>query len=243
MIYAFLRGLMRTMVNVYLVGLFEIAGIENVPRTGALLICANHSATLDPPMVPAFLPRGDTWSMAKSEYFDRGGFVEWIFRRYHAFPVVRHSADRTALRTAFDILKSGQALIIYPEGTRVESGVLAEPEPGAGFIAQRAACPVVPAGLTGTRECLPKGAHWPRRTRVSITFGKPFRVLSKRLHGARVTRQEAASATMVEIAELLPDQHPGAFRDLAPWRKRLHAVTAPTPHPRCPRTSLPPPQQ
>jgi 1-acyl-sn-glycerol-3-phosphate acyltransferase len=227
MTYAFMRWLMRALTRTFLIGLFKVSGLENVPRTGPVIICPNHSATLDPPMVPAFVPRGDTWSMAKSEYFDKGGFVEWIFRRYHAFPVVRHSADRTALRTAFDILKSGQALVIYPEGTRVESGVLAEPEPGAGFIAQRAACPVVPVGLTGTRECLPKGAHWPRRTRVSITFGKPFRVLSKRLDGASVTRQEAAEAIMVEIAELLPEHQRGAFTDLPAWRKRLRGVTAP----------------
>jgi 1-acyl-sn-glycerol-3-phosphate acyltransferase len=227
MTYAFMRWLMRAITRTFLVGLFKVSGLENVPRTGPVIICPNHSATLDPPMVPAFVPRGDTWSMAKSEYFDKGGFVEWIFRRYRAFPVVRHTADRTALRTAFDILKSGQALIIYPEGTRVESGVLAEPEPGAGFIAQRAACPVVPVGLTGTRECLPKGAHWPRRTRVSITFGQPFRVLSKRLDGAKVTRQEAAEAIMVEIAELLPEHQRGAFRDLPAWRKRLRGVTAP----------------
>jgi 1-acyl-sn-glycerol-3-phosphate acyltransferase len=227
MTYAFMRWLMRAITRTFLVGLFKVSGLENVPRSGPVIICPNHSATLDPPMVPAFVPRGDTWSMAKSEYFDKGGFVAWIFRRYHAFPVVRHSADRTALRTAFDILKSGQALIIYPEGTRVESGVLAEPEPGAGFIAQRAACPVVPVGLTGTRECLPKGAHWPRRTRVSITFGKPFRVLSKRLDGAKVTRQEAAEAIMVEIAELLPEHQRGAFRDLPAWRKKLRGVTAP----------------
>jgi 1-acyl-sn-glycerol-3-phosphate acyltransferase len=227
MTYAFMRWLMRALTRTFLIGLFKVSGLENVPRTGPVIICPNHSATLDPPMVPAFVPRGDTWSMAKSEYFDKGGFVEWIFRRYHAFPVVRHSADRTALRTAFDILKSGQALVIYPEGTRVESGVLAEPEPGAGFIAQRAACPVVPVGLTGTRECLPKGAHWPRRTRVSITFGKPFRVLSKRLDGAKVTRQEAAEAIMVEIAELLPEHQRGAFKDLPAWRKRLRGVTAP----------------
>ena len=227
MTYAFMRWLMRALTRTFLIGLFKVSGLENVPRTGPVIICPNHSATLDPPMVPAFVPRGDTWSMAKSEYFDKGGFVKWIFRRYHAFPVVRHSADRTALRTAFDILKSGQALIIYPEGTRVESGVLAEPEPGAGFIAQRAACPMVPVGLTGTRECLPKGAHWPRRTTVSITFGKPFRVLSKRLDGAKVTRQEAAEAIMVEIAELLPEHQRGAFRDLPAWRKRLRGVTAP----------------
>ncbi len=227
MTYAFMRWLMRALTRTFLVGLFKVSGLENVPRSGPVIICPNHSATLDPPMVPAFVPRGDTWSMAKSEYFERGGHISWIFRRYHAFPVVRHTADRTALRTAFEILRSGQALIIYPEGTRVESGVLAEPEPGAGFIAQRAACPVVPVGLTGTRECLPKGAHWPRRTRVSITFGKPFRVLSKRLDGAKVTRQEAAEAIMVEIAELLPEHQRGAFSDLAAWRKRLRGVTAP----------------
>jgi 1-acyl-sn-glycerol-3-phosphate acyltransferase len=223
--YAFIRWLMRTMTRTYLVGLVNVIGAENVPRNGPLIICPNHSATLDPPMVPAFVPRGDTWSMAKSEYFRRP-LITWIFRQYHAFPVVRHTADRTALRRAFDILKSGQAVIIYPEGTRVESGVLAQPEPGAGFIAQKAACPVVPVGLTGTRDCLPKGARWPRRTHVSITFGKPFRVLSRRADGTKVTHQEAADAIMLEIAELLPEYQRGEFTDLESWREKLRGVTA-----------------
>jgi 1-acyl-sn-glycerol-3-phosphate acyltransferase len=221
-----MRWLMRTMTRTYLAGLFTVVGVENVPRHGPVIICPNHSATLDPPMVPAFLPRGDTWSMAKSEYFRRG-LIAWIFRSYHAFPVVRHTADRTAIRTAFDILKSGQALVMYPEGTRVDSGVLAQPEPGAGFIAQKAACPVVPVGLTGTRECLPKGARWPRRTHVSITFGKPFVVRSRRDDGTRITREEAADAIMLEIAELLPENQRGVFRDLPAWRERLRGVTSP----------------
>ena len=224
--YAFMRWLMRTMTRTYLAGLFTVVGVENVPPHGPVIICPNHSATLDPPMVPAFLPRGDTWSMAKSEYFRRG-LIAWIFRSYHAFPVVRHTADRTAMRTAFEILKSGQALVMYPEGTRVESGVLAQPEPGAGFIAQKAACPVVPVGLTGTRECLPKGARWPRRTHVSITFGKPFVVRSHRDDGTRITREEAADAIMLEIAELLPENQRGAFGDLSAWRERLRGVTSP----------------
>lgn len=227
MTYAFMRWLMRAMTRTFLVGLFTVVGAENVPRHGPVIICPNHSATLDPPLVPAFLPRGDSWNMAKSEYFEKKGFVPWIFRQYHAFPVVRHSADRTALRRSFDILKSGQALVVYPEGTRVESGVLARPEPGAGFIAQKAACPVVPVGLTGTRECLPKGARWPRRTRVSITFGKPFLVLSKRPDGTKITREDAADAIMLEIAELLPEHQRGAFSDIAGLRERLRGVTEP----------------
>ena len=224
--YAALRWLMRAMTRTYLIGLFRITGLENVPRQGPLIICPSHSGTLDPPMVPAFTPRGDTWSMAKSEYF-KGGLVEFFFRRYHAFPVVRHSADRNALKRSFDLLKDGNALIIYPEGTRVESGVLAQPEPGAGFIAQKAGCAVLPVGLTGTRECLPKGAHWPRRVPVGVSFGKPFMVASKRPDGTKISHQEAADAIMVEIAELLPERQRGAFTDLPALRKRLAGVTRP----------------
>jgi 1-acyl-sn-glycerol-3-phosphate acyltransferase len=224
MIYAALRWFMRLMTRTYLVGLFRIVGAENVPRTGPLIICPSHSGTLDPPMVPAFTPRRDTWNMAKSEYF-KGGLTEFLFRRYHAFPVVRHTADRAALKRSFDLLKAGHGLIIYPEGTRVESGVLASPEPGAGFIAQKASCPVVPVGLSGTRECLPKGARWPRRVPVTITFGKPFMVASKRPDGTRISHQEAADAIMVEIAALLPHEQRGAFSDLESHRRRLAGIT------------------
>ena len=224
MIYALLRGLMRALCHTYLVGLFRVLGSENVPLHGALIICANHSATLDPPLVPAFVPRSDSWSMAKSEYF-RSSVVSFIFKRYHAFPIVRHTADRTALKHSFDMLKAGQALIIYPEGTRIESGVLATPEPGAGFIAQKAGCAVQPVGLTGTRECLPKGARWPHRVPVTITFGKPFVILQKRADGSRVSHQEASDAIMAAIAELLPEQQRGAFSDLESYRKRLAGAT------------------
>jgi 1-acyl-sn-glycerol-3-phosphate acyltransferase len=224
MIYGFLRGLMRLMVNVYLVGLFEISGLDNVPRSGALLICPNHSGTLDPPMVPAFLPRSDTWNMAKSEYF-KSAPSRLIFRAYHAFPVVRHTADRAAVRWSLDLLKAGHALVIYPEGTRVESGVLAKPEPGAGFLAQKSGSPVLPVALTGTRECLPKGAKWPRRVRVTLTFGKPFVVLQKRADGTRVSHEEASDAIMLAIAELLPPKQRGVYTDLESCRKRLEGVT------------------
>jgi 1-acyl-sn-glycerol-3-phosphate acyltransferase len=217
---------MRTITQTFLVGLFHVVGVENIPRTGPLIICPNHSATLDPPMVPAFVPRNDTWSMAKSEYFQRL-LSRFIFTAYHSFPVVRHTADRAALKRSFDLLKSGQALVIYPEGTRVESGVLAMPEPGAGFIAQKAGCPVLPVGLTGTRECLPKGAHWPLRTRVTITFGKPFHVLQKSADGKRVSHEEASDAIMLAIAELLPPEQRGVFSDLDSYRKKLTGVTSP----------------
>ena len=225
--YAFLRGLMRLMVDVYLVGLFKIYGAENVPRDGPLVICPNHIGTIDPPLVPAYVPRSDTWSMAKSEYFRRP-VINWLFRSYHSFPVVRHTADRVALRRAFELLKAGQALVIYPEGTRIDAGVLAEPEPGAGFIAKRCACPVLPVALTGTAQCLPKGARWPRRVPVTLTFGAPFVVLQRRsTDDSRVSHEEAADAIMLAIAELLPLYMRGKFSDLEELRSRLAGVTRP----------------
>lgn len=222
--YAFMRGLMRFMVNTYLVGLFKLEGVENVPRQGALLICPNHIGTIDPPLVPAYVPRADTWSMAKSEYF-RKPLMRWIFTSYHSFPVVRHTADRAALRRAFDLMKEGQALVIYPEGTRIDAGVLAPPEPGAGFIAQRSGCQVVPVAVLGTAECLPKGAKWPRRVPVSVRFGRPFTVLQRRPNGERISHEEAADAIMLEIALLLPPEKRGAFSDVEALEKRLAGVT------------------
>ena len=214
-------------VRVYLAGLFKVSGTAHVPTEGPLIICPNHVGTIDPPLVPAFVPRGDTWSMAKSEYF-RNALINWLFTSYHAFPVVRHTADRVALRRAFDVLNEGHALIIYPEGTRIDAGVLASPEPGAGFIAQRCACPVLPVALTGTAECLPKGAKWPRRVKVTVTFGAPFVVLQRRAtDDSRVSHGEAAEAIMLAIAELLPPEKRGEFSDVEGLRSRLAGVTRP----------------
>jgi len=222
--YAFFTGIMRAITRTYLTGLFHIEGVENVPRHGPLVVCPNHSGTIDPPLVPAFLPRADAWSMAKSEYFQRP-ITRWLFTHYHAFPVVRHTADRNALRRSFELLKDGHVLIIYPEGTRVDSGVLASPEPGAGFIAQKAGCPILPVALTGTRECLPKGARWPRRVPVTVRFGKPFLVEQRRPTGERISHEEAADAIMLAIAELLPADKRGIYSDLTSFRKRLIGVT------------------
>jgi 1-acyl-sn-glycerol-3-phosphate acyltransferase len=226
MTYAMFTWLMRAITRTYLAGLFEVTGVENVPPHGPLIVCPNHSGTIDPPLVPAFLPRADAWSMAKSEYF-QNPISSWTFRHYHAFPVVRHTADRQALRRSFDLLKEGHVLIIYPEGTRVDSGLLAAPEPGAGFIAQKAGCPVLPVGLTGTRECLPKGAHWPRRVPVAVRFGKPFLIEQRRPTGERISHEEASDAIMLAIAELLPTDKRGIYTDLEGLRKRLSGVTAP----------------
>jgi 1-acyl-sn-glycerol-3-phosphate acyltransferase len=211
---------MRLAVRVYLRGLFTLEGAERVPRQGGLLVCSNHASTIDPPLVPAVLPRSDSWSMAKSEYFARPSLTRWLFTHYHAFPVVRHSADRKALKRAQQILREGHVLILYPEGTRVESGGLRRAEPGAGFLARSNPAPVQPVALIGTRECFPKGARWPRRVPVRVRFGTPFRILDRRPDGRRVENQEAADSIMLAIADLLPESMRGVYTEVDDERRQ-----------------------
>jgi 1-acyl-sn-glycerol-3-phosphate acyltransferase len=225
--YAFLRGVMRFIVRVYLVGLFRVTGGEQVPREGPLLVCANHASTIDPPLLPAWLPRSDSWSMAKAEWFARPTFTSWLFTQYHAFPIVRHSPDRRGLKRALGVLREGGALIVYPEGHRVESGGMWPAEPGAGFIARMTGAPVQPVALVGTRDCFPKGARWPRRVPVEVRCGAPIRIRDRRPDGRRVENQEAADAIMLAVAELLPAAARGHYADLDALRARLEGVWEP----------------
>ncbi|MDQ6692317.1 MAG: 1-acyl-sn-glycerol-3-phosphate acyltransferase [Candidatus Dormibacteraeota bacterium] len=227
--YSFLRGLMRLMVRTVLAGIFTIAGRREVPRSGPLLVCANHVSTLDPPLIPAFLPRNDSWSMAKAEYFEGTGFKPWMFRAFHSFPVVRHSADRTAIRRATNILKEGQVLILYPEGTRIITGGMQRPQPGAGFIAMVSRAPVLPVAVTGSRQVFGKGFRLPRRAPLRLEFGPPFTIASRLPDGSRVSYQDASDAIMLAIAELLPEDLRGEFADLASWRSRVGHLRHPWP--------------
>ena len=224
MTYAFLRWVMRMLVHTVLAGLFTQVGRERIPRHGPLLVCGNHISTLDPPLVPAFLPRNDSWSMAKAEYFERSWLQTWIFTAFHAFPVIRHSADRSAIRRATAILRDGHVLVLYPEGTRITSGGLHRPEPGAGFIAMLSGAPVLPVAITGSREVFGKGFKLPRRAPLRVEWGEPFKIASRLPDGRRVEYQDASDAIMLAIAEMLPEELRGEYADLDGWRARVGAL-------------------
>lgn len=222
--YWLLRAMMRLAVSVYLGRRFVVSGQKLVPAEGGLLVCANHRSTIDPPLLPAYLPRRRAWSLAKVEYFQSSRFTAWLFRSYGAIPVARHRADRRAVRQVLGLLRAGEALVVYPEGTRVREGGMIRAEPGAGFFARSTGVAVQPVGLIGTRECFPTGAHWPRRVRVEVRFGPPFRVQSRRPDGRPVKYQEAADAIMLAIAELLPAELRGDYSDVDRLRAELAGV-------------------
>ena len=132
------------------------------------------------------------------------------------YPILRGLA-----RLAARVYLAGGLLEIEGLENVPASGGLRRAEPGAGFIAQQTGVPVLPVAMIGTRDCWPKGAWFPRRARVRIVHGRPFRLRARTPEGSRVPAQAAADAIMVAIAEMLPEELRGEYADLGSWSERL----------------------
>ena len=204
-IYWVIRWILNLLILVLVRGHVHIEGRENVPKDGGLLVISNHIASADPPILGAKFPR-PLHFMAKIEWF-KSPVAGFLGRQFLCFPVVRHTADRSALRYTLHLLERGQAVCIYPEGTRAEDARIHPVEAGVGFLARRSGAPILPVAMWGTENVLPaKGTHWPRAADCYMVFGKPFH-----LPRADMTNQEAADHMMSRVAEMLPSAYRGAF--------------------------------
>ena len=208
MSYSFLTRLARLLTRIILGPKFHLQGRDNVPPSGPLLIVSNHVGAIDPVIIGGWTPR-TVWFMAKAELF-KGSFA-WLMRAYHAFPVIRHSADRTALRRAFDLLKQGSAVVLFPEGHRSEDARLLRAEPGAGFIARRSGAPLLPIAIVGSQNVLGRHQGIPRRADVAMTFGELFQLPERNRDGSQMDHQQTADYLMTKIAQLLPLENQGAY--------------------------------
>lgn len=149
----------------------KVSGQENIPKSGGVIIAANHISNWDPPVVASFVPR-HVHFMAKQELFEVPVFG-WVIRKMHAFPVRRGTADRTAIKTAIRLLEEGHCLGLFPEGTRSKDGALQKAEPGLALIAMKAGVPVVPAVIVGTERICAAGSFFPK---LKIRYGKPLQL-------------------------------------------------------------------
>jgi 1-acyl-sn-glycerol-3-phosphate acyltransferase len=147
---------------------------DRVPRRGPLLIVANHQSFLDPLLVGVGLRQRPFFSMARSTLFKNPLFARLI-RLMNAFPVERGTADTGALRHGLKLLGEGQAMLIFPEGTRSLTGVTGDFAPGLMLLVKRGAPTVLPVAIDGAFAAWPKGRKLPSLFgHVGVMFGEPI---------------------------------------------------------------------
>ncbi|HEY7727601.1 MAG TPA: (d)CMP kinase [Candidatus Eisenbacteria bacterium] len=146
--------------------LLRVTGLEHVPRKGPLLVASNHVSFWDPPLVGSLLPR-EAHFLAKEELF-RNRLFGTLISLYNSIPIRRGPQARAALRGAEEVLASGGAVIIFPEGTRSRSGDFLPPRAGVARLAAYGRAPVLPVCISGSNQIRRSIL---RRTPVRVSFG------------------------------------------------------------------------
>jgi 1-acyl-sn-glycerol-3-phosphate acyltransferase len=178
----------------------EVRGAERLPASGPAVLASNHDSLLDIPFLALSAPR-PVWFMAKVELF-KGPVAARLFHATGAFPVRRGGYDLRAVRSALEVIRRGRLLGMYPEGTRAP--YLQAFLPGAAWVALATGAPLVPVGVTGTAEAMPRGSAVPRRSRVTVSFGEPMLPGREERPRARLRRaREVTDDLRVEVEKLV----------------------------------------
>ncbi|WP_332630077.1 lysophospholipid acyltransferase family protein [Halalkalibacter flavus] len=170
----------------------EIIGKENIPDTGATILCCNHIHNFDPPLLGAYIQR-QLHYMAKQELFEKP-ILKGLLPKLGAFPVRRGMSDKQAIRTAMKLLKEGKMIGLFPEGTRSKNGKLGKGLTGAGFFALRTDAVVIPCAIIG-----------PYRTfkSLKLVYGTPIDF--SELRERKASAEEATEVIMTEIKKLIEE--------------------------------------
>jgi 1-acyl-sn-glycerol-3-phosphate acyltransferase len=197
----------------------HVEGLDNVPRTGGVLIASNHLAFADSVVIPIVAPRKVVF-LAKKDYFEGTGIKGRAIKAwFEAIDMVPDDRDDTKAASdthqiALELLGRGEAFGIYPEGTRSRDGLLYRGRTGVAHLALTAGVPVVPVGLQGTEHIQPAGSSRPRRAKVTVKFGKAID-FTGRYDGVPLgrARREATDEIMTAIQELSGQELAGRYNE------------------------------
>lgn len=177
---------------------WKVQGAENLPTHGPVILAINHVSIWDPIVAACSVPRHVSF-MAKEELFSIP-VLGTIFSKLGAFPVKRGQGDMNAIRQSLAILKQGQVLGLFPEGTRSKTGKIQKGLPGMVLLMEKSNASVVPIKMFGTRNLLTKG--WGN---ISVVVGKPMTTQMLEVPEGIENRREWISArimqAMLELSE------------------------------------------
>jgi 1-acyl-sn-glycerol-3-phosphate acyltransferase len=177
----------------------KVVGRQNIPATGPAILAPVHRSFADFGFA-AFCTERKLFFMTKDEMWNN----KWLGKlllTVGAFPVHRESADREALQRAEEVLRLGELLVLFPEGTRREGREIEDLMEGATFLSARTGAPIIPIGIGGSDLAMPKGSAVPKPRTIQVVIG-PAIPAPPRTEGGRVSRSAVRAATEALVPQL-----------------------------------------
>lgn len=185
LVFRGIRGFVRIVIFRWL--RLEYRNAERLRVDGPLIIAPVHRSNLDGPLIGGLTNRRVQY-LGKEELFPPG-VGGWVMRAVGSFPVKRGSADLEAMRAAKGILDDGNAMLVFPEGSRQEGIGIGELQDGAAWLSSKTGTNVVPVGIVGTHRAMPPGVRIPRRENAVLLVGEPMEPPTA-ANGNRASRAE-----------------------------------------------------
>lgn len=183
----------------------RVEGLEHIPRTGSLIVAANHMSHLDPALLGSVCPRAIHY-LAKEELFHQP-FLRWFLTRIGQVPVARDAGSAgMALKNGVKLLQEGQVMGVFPEGTRSKTGQRQKARTGVVVLASLGHAPILPAYIYGTFAAFPPKTKLPIPFKpVGIRFGEPFRLSPEECNlEDRAGMEQAAEKVLDHVFALAP---------------------------------------
>ena len=168
--YELLRAFLR--LSVVLLFHYRASGRRNEPREGGLLVCSNHQSHFDPVLIGVATKRHLNY-LARETLFGFFPF-RWLIRSLNAIPIDREGFGLSGIKETLRRLKRGEAVVVFPEGTRTPDGEIAELKSGICAIARRGKAALLPVGLDGAYDAWPRWQKLPGRARIHVNVGPPI---------------------------------------------------------------------
>lgn len=184
-------------------GLFDyrVVGAEKLPFSGPAIIACNHVSFLDPPLVGIAFDEM-VYSFARKTLFDHP-LAAKILRSWQVLAVDRDKPDTASLKNIIRLLRDGNKVIMFPEGTRSYDGVPQSAEAGVGLFIAKSKAPVLPVRLFGTYEAYPRGAKTLRPAKITLVVGDLWQPdLKSYAESGKELYQALADEVMHRISEL-----------------------------------------
>jgi 1-acyl-sn-glycerol-3-phosphate acyltransferase len=186
---------------------WNVNGKNNIPRKEPVIVVCNHLTFAEPLIIHILLHR-PAYFAAKAGFF-KFRPLAIIMRSFGTFPVQQGKADRDTIRLMESYLKQGSVLGIFPEGTRSRQDELLPALNGAALVAHRTGVSILPIGIYGTEQMRKRWWIF-KRPVITINIGKPFKLPEG---NGKMDRAEATDIIMKSIADLLPAEYHGAYRE------------------------------